>query len=67
MSEPLTDEWRRKHVEKGDEAMSQVYTVMGDLGPDGLGLHSMAAVSLYVSVAQAHYLAANVRARPQVS
>lgn len=66
MSEILTDAWRRAHVEMGDRAMDEAHETLDTHAANGLGPHSIAAINLYLSIAQAHYLAANVRARPSL-
>jgi hypothetical protein len=65
LSEVLSSEWRRNHVEKGDDAMSNVYNHLAN--PVGISHTAIEVAGLYVAIAQAHYLAANVRARPDVT
>lgn len=68
MSEPLTDAWRLKHVEQGDQALNQIHEML-HLAVEGVQLSSAAisAITMYIGIAQAHYQAANVRAKPQTS
>jgi hypothetical protein len=66
---PLTQEWREEHVRKADVVMDTVHKMMAefDAGWEAEDPNEVAAtvamVQLLVSVAQAHYQAANVRAK----
>lgn len=66
--EPLTQEWREEHVMFGDKALILAHKLMAELDEEHdenpqetLALTSL--IQLAISAAQAHYLAANVRAR----
>lgn len=52
--EPLSHEWRLRHVEMGDAVLK---VAGAELDPR--------LIEAWASIAQAHYLAANVRARRQ--
>lgn len=57
--EILTQEWREMHVSAGDQALQEVAgLVEGGTGIDHPG------IAILVAMAQAHYTAANVRAKP---
>jgi hypothetical protein len=65
MSEVLSQEWRVEHCAKGDEALA---AAVANVPPGGsLGVEQAMAgatlVAAYAAIAQAHYAAANVRAR----
>lgn len=62
MSEVLSDEWRRSHVEKGDAALLRAYDELGHM--EGYFSQCTERAKLFAVLAQAHYQAANVRARP---
>lgn len=51
--EIFSQEWREAHARAGDDALASI-------NPDD----AYAAVTTLAAVAQAHYAAANVRARP---
>ncbi len=65
---PLTQEWREEHVRKADEAMDAVAEMMVEFNDvsetdnDEI-VATVAMVQLLISLAQAHYQAANVRAK----
>jgi hypothetical protein len=63
--EVLSNEWRRAHVKKGDDAMVLAYGELAN--PLGVGSVAREMIQIQVAIAQAHYLAANVRARPDVT
>src|SRR5690349_18785887 len=77
MTEPriLTQEWREEHVRQGDKALLEVSKTLTDFDNDGSWdkandeeiIASAAMIQLLVGLAQAHYQAANVRARPDVA
>lgn len=65
MSEVLSQEWRVEHCTKGDEALRLARDVVeqssGARGDQVLVFCAQAAAA--AAIAQAHYAAANVRAR----
>lgn len=54
--EPLTPEWRKWHVDMADSILAMVR--------DQLDHTSTQQAMVFIAMAQAHYQAANVRARP---
>lgn len=55
---PLSAQWRLEHVKAGDEFLNYAER------PTSYGLDiPVSARNLFIQLAQAHYLAANVRAR----
>jgi hypothetical protein len=77
MTEPriLTQEWREEHVRQGDKALFEVAKALIDFdnedswnkATDEEVIASTGMIQLLVGLAQAHYQAANVRARPDVT
>lgn len=69
MTDPeiLTQEWREDHVRDGDIALKDaglmIDTMANGLTPQGVAT-AAACASALAALAQAHYAAANVRARP---
>lgn len=57
IQEPLTQEWREEHVRLGDEAIAKAASAVRPRGSIN------AAAMTWATIAQAHYLAANVRAK----
>ena len=67
--DPLTEAWRLEHVRDGDAALKTAHEICAELGEDEeedsqelMALTSLAQI--LIQIAQAHYQAANVRARP---
>lgn len=58
----LSQEWREKHCEAGDAALRDAQEIADR--EDGDTLILSAAAQTFAAIAQAHYAAANVRARP---
>jgi hypothetical protein len=73
MDEPriLTHEWREEHVRQGDKALAEAAKALTDFDNEESWtkatneevIASTALIQLLVSLAQAHYQAANVRAK----
>ena len=66
---PLSDDWRLEHVKFGDQAMVKAYTSLAEMdeATDEKLTDVVATVNVMIQAAQAHYLAANIRAKPQTS
>ncbi len=59
---PLTPEWRLAHVQAGDALLAFAH---GHMRPGRtVSALELACADFNVQLAQAHYLAANVRAKP---
>lgn len=58
----LTQEWREEHARAGDEALRDAAEIADRDNGDTVIL--AAAAQAFAAIAQAHYAAANVRARP---
>lgn len=58
----LSQQWRERHCEAGDEALREAEKIADR--EDGDTLILSAAAQAFAAIAQAHYAAANVRARP---
>ena len=74
MSEPLSDAWRLAHVELGDQMLTEATKLMAefeDMTTTKEETEELAdmtrLIQVLVQMAQAHYQAANVRAKPQTS
>lgn len=67
IGEPLSKEWRLEHVKLGDKALLSYYKWVEEMDPDdddpAQNATAAALIGTLVLVAQAHYQAANVRAR----
>ena len=67
----LSHEWRLGHSKAGDTALSVATSVVDSLMEDGSsldpdGIRGMADVAMaYAAIAQAHYAAANIRAKAE--
>lgn len=59
MNEILSQAWREVHVQAGDGLLSEAH--------DALQQGTLGAAQVYATMAQAHYLAANVRAKQQTA
>jgi hypothetical protein len=59
----LSQEWREEHVRRGDAALLRAVST----GPSSghYLAETSAAAAAWAAIAQAHYAAANVRAKPQ--
>ena len=70
IGEKLTQEWREEHVRLGDRALTEEYKSMAIFGYGEEDVEEAKAhvitnmITMLINVAQAHYQAANVRAKP---
>lgn len=62
MAEVFSQEWREEHATAGDQALGIARQVADT--ETGHTITLAAVASVFAAIAQAHYAAANVRARP---
>jgi hypothetical protein len=62
----LDQAWREEHVRIGDKALADADELARDAPVNAQVLGAVsAAITTFAAIAQAHYAAANVRARPR--
>lgn len=64
-------EWRMDHAKAGDQALRNTDALFTEMiknaNSDSVAVNLVHAIQAYAAIAQAHYAAANVRAKPIVT